>query len=470
MQKFRVNQYIELKLVDQKTKIYINGVFFRQCKFLLLNIPVEKINYLDDIKSIDEASERLDESMEIFKHSIDLPFEMEFWGHCSNLQAWAENEYDSQLLHKNLAFPLLETLREHDPVAKKVFKSEIAKRFLSGNLSVMLYIIKEEYLNHFNNEELKFLLKDFNFNKLKALKGIKSLELFQKLTEIGNLTARRFLKEEILECLKNGEDETLIFIFKNNYLNYFTKNELYSIYKDTISKFKSSKLLLLFLKSLLLQNISDIEYNYKDLIKKKLIATEFKDRDEIFEFCFYLDILEKHDLIDIIRQFKSFYVKKSEIFQVLDILIPELQFNFNFSIYELMNILLVENEKTTFLDIYNSSDFPWSSLDFQADTIRRRTWQGELYFDILDGHVNSIELYYDSSNSKSFFDNLKNLKKFKKLNNLNLLIFSDYSDEMYNLIKDNLFRAKRDFGLNELNNIVIYDVSEKSFYLNRIMV
>ncbi len=54
--------------------------------------------------------------------SAILPIK-EFWGHCSNLQAWAEYGYDTRLLHPNLAFPLLEKLATvGDPIAKKVFK------------------------------------------------------------------------------------------------------------------------------------------------------------------------------------------------------------------------------------------------------------------------------------------------------------------------------------------------------------
>ncbi len=43
MKEFNVNEYITLKLEDGRTNIYIKGELFRQCKFLLLNIPVEEI-------------------------------------------------------------------------------------------------------------------------------------------------------------------------------------------------------------------------------------------------------------------------------------------------------------------------------------------------------------------------------------------------------------------------------------------
>ncbi|MFW9880441.1 MAG: hypothetical protein ACFFG0_45815, partial [Candidatus Thorarchaeota archaeon] len=139
MLRFRVNDFIVLKLEGEETNIYINGQYFRQCKFLLLNMPVSKIRSLDEIDSIDEAVEKLDPSLHpnIDKngkiHRVErIPPEVEFWGHCSNLQVWYEAEYDTRLLHSNLAFPLLKKLSESgDPLAKRVFKYELLKRLES---------------------------------------------------------------------------------------------------------------------------------------------------------------------------------------------------------------------------------------------------------------------------------------------------------------------------------------------------
>ena len=127
MKEFIVNEYITLKLEDGKVNIYVNGELFRQCKFLLINIPIEEISSFDDIESIDEAAERLSRNLE--HHKIEIPPETEFWGHCSNLQVWVEHNYDTKLLAQNLAFPLLKKLSSLDPIARRIFKEEIAKRF-----------------------------------------------------------------------------------------------------------------------------------------------------------------------------------------------------------------------------------------------------------------------------------------------------------------------------------------------------
>jgi len=51
MKEFRVNKYITLKLENGKTIIYVNDKRFNQCKFLLLNISVNKISSFDEIGS-----------------------------------------------------------------------------------------------------------------------------------------------------------------------------------------------------------------------------------------------------------------------------------------------------------------------------------------------------------------------------------------------------------------------------------
>ena len=64
MREFKVNEYISLKLEGNKTVIYVRGKRFYQCKFLLLNIPVDDVESLDEIESIDEAEKRLSRKME----------------------------------------------------------------------------------------------------------------------------------------------------------------------------------------------------------------------------------------------------------------------------------------------------------------------------------------------------------------------------------------------------------------------
>ncbi len=155
---FIISKYLTVKLEDGKTVIYVADKPIRNCKFLLINILVDKISSFDEIQSIDEAAENLDRSLEPlrsrkqFKYSI--PPDVEFWGHCSNLQVWYESGYNTKLLHSNLAFPLLRELtRVGDTQAKRVFKEEIAERYNNGIENVRKYLESLHFLDELSLEE-----------------------------------------------------------------------------------------------------------------------------------------------------------------------------------------------------------------------------------------------------------------------------------------------------------------------------
>ena len=207
---FKINDYLSLKLEVGKTNIYVKGELFQQCKFLLLNIPFDKISSFNDIDSIDEAAEKLDHSLEgESQKNVVIPPETEFWGHCSNLQVWYENSYDTRLLHSNLAFPLLKKLVEAgDLNAKRVFREEIVKRYIKGNETVQTYLIELNYLNFLKDEEIKQL-----FMKLINRDDLQGLELI-------GLYARHLIKynaEEVIDLLFDSNYE-----FKN-WVNIFLK-------------------------------------------------------------------------------------------------------------------------------------------------------------------------------------------------------------------------------------------------------
>lgn len=170
---FRINNYMKLKLERNLTNIYINRNKFRQCIRLVIEIQEEDIEKFDEINSIDEAEEiyntflykntaiRGKNAEAINDFHYQLSSEEEFWGHCSNIQVWYENNYDTRLLHSNLAFPLLRKLAEvGDISAKEVYKEEIAKRFSCKSFNVKKYLISENYLDCFTSEEIITLLND----------------------------------------------------------------------------------------------------------------------------------------------------------------------------------------------------------------------------------------------------------------------------------------------------------------------
>ncbi|HEY0089026.1 MAG TPA: leucine-rich repeat protein [Candidatus Lokiarchaeia archaeon] len=217
-----------LKIENKTTVIYVNGIRFDQCKFLLLDVPKNQFDSMENVDNIDEAAEKLDHSLEInFKVNNDeFSPETEFWAHCSNIQAWAENNYDTRLLHRNLAFPLLKKLTEAgDPIAKNVFKDEIAKRLSTGYNSVITYLINEGYLDYLNREELKVVFEelekksveyviyndnkialtkhnelDLRYSNIRTINDIKNLEKIQNLKRL-NLSHNKISKIENIDKL-----------------------------------------------------------------------------------------------------------------------------------------------------------------------------------------------------------------------------------------------------------------------------
>ena len=159
-QEYKINQYLTLKLEDEKVNIYINDKLVNICKHLILEVPFQDVDQFNEFKSIDEIADKIDRTIK--KKNNIIPLELEFWGHCSNIQAWVENDYDTRILHSKLAFPLLKTLASvGDPKAKKNFKDEIFKRLISGYQPVIQTIFNGDYLDYFSIEELNSLASAF---------------------------------------------------------------------------------------------------------------------------------------------------------------------------------------------------------------------------------------------------------------------------------------------------------------------
>jgi len=150
--------------------IYIAGQRFIQCKHLLLDIPVSEISNFEEIDSVDKAVEKLRNTSRNMRRAKILP-EVEFWGHCSNLQTWYEHSYDTRILHSNLAFALLGKLAEvGDLLAKKKFKAELIERYESGTDRTREFIVRSGALKYFSLEErLNLLLNTEDFIALTEL-------------------------------------------------------------------------------------------------------------------------------------------------------------------------------------------------------------------------------------------------------------------------------------------------------------
>lgn len=225
------------------TVIYIAGEEFMQCKFLLLDIHVDQYDYLYNLDSIDEISENLDSSLDPVE-GRERPFEIspetEFWGHCSNLQIWTENDYNTNLLHSDLAFPLLKKLTEaKDSKAKQVFKKEILKRLNSGYTPVIAYLAGNGYLEHFSEEELIQIFRGIDFEsfsypyKYEKLKFIR--DIFENFPSCLKSELMPIFKKEIAKHLisiaaedsnSNDYNYYTLMLIDENYLDYLNDDEL----------------------------------------------------------------------------------------------------------------------------------------------------------------------------------------------------------------------------------------------------
>ena len=189
-----INEYITLKLVNGRSFIYVKGRRFIQCIRLILNIPSYNVAMYDEIDSIDEAAKLykthihqnriIGGRMGAFgpNQNINITPEQEFWGHCSNIQAWCEHDYDTRILMSNISFPLLRELtKAGDPKARRVYKEEIALRLESGYPSVVQYLLNQGYINNFTPSEFKTI--------------IESTELIKNLS-----SNRRMLSQFLISC------------------------------------------------------------------------------------------------------------------------------------------------------------------------------------------------------------------------------------------------------------------------------
>ncbi|MFX1432844.1 MAG: hypothetical protein ACFFB1_03650 [Promethearchaeota archaeon] len=168
----KINQYITLKLEHGRTYIYVNGIRFLQCIRLVLDIQKKDVRLYDEIESIDEAADLYNKHLyqnrivtgpmarPVLDQTHDITPEEEFWGHCSNIQAWVEHGYDTRILKSNVSFPLLRQLTQAgDPLAGKIFREEIALRLESGYPSVVQYLLNQGYVKYLTPFEFKTILE-----------------------------------------------------------------------------------------------------------------------------------------------------------------------------------------------------------------------------------------------------------------------------------------------------------------------
>ena len=79
-QEYKINQYLTLKLENEKVNIYVNDKLVNMCKHLILELPLQDVDRFNEFNSIDEIANN---SNTLGRKKNLIPLELEFWGHCS---------------------------------------------------------------------------------------------------------------------------------------------------------------------------------------------------------------------------------------------------------------------------------------------------------------------------------------------------------------------------------------------------
>ena len=265
---YKINEYITLKLEDKRTQIYVNGKKFLQCMGLFLQIPPQTRHLYEELESIDEAVE-VYKYPSLFQNRTITP-EQEFWAHCSNLQAWVEHQYDTRLLMSNASFPLLKKLTEAgDPIARKVFKEEIAQRLESGYPSVVQYLIIQGYISHFTPFEFKTIIETTNLIKNVSAQPKMLSDFLQKCTD-------RFptiLGDILLKILELPEGKKILKKIVKS-LNLFSMLEEHHYERDKLMKYFTPTQYMVYIYSLMknwMARKRTMIYKLEDELKRKVI-------------------------------------------------------------------------------------------------------------------------------------------------------------------------------------------------------
>ena len=237
---FKINERLKLKLVGGQTVIYVDEKPFHQCKYLLLNLTQKDFKNFEYIESIDEAFQiynNMDKNHEKDRALID-PIS-EFIGHCSNLQAWYEYEYDLRILHSSLSIPLLKKLALlGDKKAIIRLKESISTRIASKNFNTIIFYLNEEYLALFSNEELEVMFEewldndiDFTFMEKRRL----WYPLLKEMTERGISRAKQIIKNEIAKSLIEEKNQEYRYLLQRDFFQLLSLDDLEDLY-DYIPK------------------------------------------------------------------------------------------------------------------------------------------------------------------------------------------------------------------------------------------
>ena len=478
---FKINEFITLKLEAGTTVIYLLGKRFDQCKRVFLTISKESINNYDHINSIDEAIEMYniiqDEVLQKDRAQDLITPEEEFWVHCSNLQVWAENNYDTRILHSNLSFPLLKKLADlNDKIAKRVFKDEVAMRFESGYLPVIKFLTLKNYLQYFSAEEIDTLFTNFNYDIFgQDLSTVLRLtQIFKRLGAHGaEKSFLEFYKDWIYEKFETKDKDAILSLINKGCLTRLSQEDIQPLLEkiDFELIMKQKDALLLF-RNLMNAGVPEADKYYKDGIKKMIQTHSLNDN---YVSAILSGMLDKFPLEFIKEIFTGFNFDKFTkqhlnmapefLKKIIGLGISEAEEYYKSHLF--LNHYLISEEIPFFLDLHSTVNIPLNiyvlseyvagftphppAIVVKDKSIIKVSLKGYHITEIpesISTLKNLIEL--DFSNT-----NLKDLPiSMKFLSNLKVLDLSSNRLKTIPTIIFNLdFLEKLDLKINKINNI-----------------
>ena len=152
-----INDLLSVALFkDGKVHACVAGKPVIQCVHVFITAaPDDKIS--TEIECIDQAIKMVRNTSEVNDgawtgESTTIDADTALMGHASNIQAWAENDYDSRILVTAVAHPILEALKKAgDITAARKYYSSIAERWVQGNRASRKALIE------FNNIDISVL-------------------------------------------------------------------------------------------------------------------------------------------------------------------------------------------------------------------------------------------------------------------------------------------------------------------------
>jgi len=198
VKKFVINEHIDMCLVEEfktsisyftmagyvskqrvlKTHIFVDGQKFQQCMYVILNEIPKEISG----ESIDEIIKNTPIENKIGESSDVLKPEEAFFGHCSNIQAWVDHDYNPNCLDSRISFPLLKKLSEvGDEKAKRIFESEIDSRLFGDFINATIVILEIEFESRFFNKRQFLSIQQLERAYIKWKDNIQVVDLIKSI-------------------------------------------------------------------------------------------------------------------------------------------------------------------------------------------------------------------------------------------------------------------------------------------------